>query len=472
MGNALAQAALILWPAIAIATFAARRRRVRLARTTAWMIVVPAMFLPARLAIDLPGLPDLDKHRAAFLAIAVALELFHPIDLRERLRAHKLARLVLVVLAYGAVQTARTNGDTLFFGPTTLPGLTSWDAISMAATWLIDVYVPFAIGERVFRTERDVLDLLDVLARCGLVYAPLALVEVLLSPQLHRWIYGFYQHSFAQHIRDGGYRPMLFMSHGLSVAMFAFTCLQASLTLVRLRVRSSTEPGLLAGASAAMLLMCKSMASIVYGVVASALQLLFSERAKARLVAAVCAVVLAYPVLRMERLVPLQQMVGFFGNLSAERAGSLLFRFDEEEQLLQRAAERPVYGWGPWQRNHLFASWGQRTSITDGTWIVLLGEYGYVGFGGFFLLLVLPMLQFVRVRTRMPHASQVLLGGLALILAVCAVDLLPNSRSDYLSTVYAGALLAVAGRYRGVRSAPLVPHVAAPAAEVPERAAV
>jgi hypothetical protein len=472
MGNGLARAAVILWPAVALGFFAARRHGASLARTTAWMMLVPAMFLPARFEIELAGLPDLDKHRVAFLSIAVALELFHPTGLRPRLRAHGFARAVLGVLALGAFLTALTNRDPLVYGPTVLPGLTPWDGVSSAAGLFVDVYLPFAIGERVFRTERDVLALLDVLGTCALVYAPLALVEVLLSPQLHRWVYGYYPHMFFQHIRGGGYRPMLFMSHGLSVAMFAFVCLQASIALARVRARTWVEPGPRIAVAAVLLAACKSLGAALYGAAGAALQYLVSERAKARVVAALAVVVLAYPVLRIEGLFPTEAVVAAFRRVSPERAASLAFRFDQEERLLLRANERPIWGWGPWNRPHVFASWGQRVSISDGTWVILLGESGYVGFAGFFALLLAPLARFARVQRRMPPRTQVLVGALALILAVSAVDLLPNSRSDYLSTVYAGALLAVAGRYgRSARRAPGADGPGALAGEAPARAA-
>ena len=54
----------------------------------------------------------------------------------------------------------------------------------------------------------------------GLVYVPLCWLEVQLSPQLHRWLYGKHQHAFIQQMRDGGYRPMVFMQHGLMVGMW------------------------------------------------------------------------------------------------------------------------------------------------------------------------------------------------------------------------------------------------------------
>ncbi len=41
-----------------------------------------------------------------------------------------------------------------------------------------------------------------------------------MSPQLHYMVYGFYQHDFAQTIRMGGWRPTVFMEHGLMVGMW------------------------------------------------------------------------------------------------------------------------------------------------------------------------------------------------------------------------------------------------------------
>lgn len=47
------------------------------------------------------------------------------------------------------------------------------------------------------------------------------LYEVRLSPQLHRIFYGYFPHSFAQQVRGGGFRPVVFLQHGLWVAFFA-----------------------------------------------------------------------------------------------------------------------------------------------------------------------------------------------------------------------------------------------------------
>jgi hypothetical protein len=53
-----------------------------------------------------------------------------------------------------------------------------------------------------------------------LVYIPFCLYEVVMSPRLHRIVYGFHPHSFGQAKRGGGWRPVVFMHHGLMNSMW------------------------------------------------------------------------------------------------------------------------------------------------------------------------------------------------------------------------------------------------------------
>jgi type IV secretory pathway VirB3-like protein len=41
-----------------------------------------------------------------------------------------------------------------------------------------------------------------------------------MSPQLHTWLYGIHQHDWMQALRSGGYRPTVFMQHGLMVGLW------------------------------------------------------------------------------------------------------------------------------------------------------------------------------------------------------------------------------------------------------------
>ncbi len=319
--NALAWLALCAWPLVVLAVYAGRRGRARLARTTAWMLILPVMFLPS--LIELPA-AGLDKHRIAFLSVAAALWAFHRRELAGRRRWQRFPLLVLAVLALGAVQTVRTNGDPLTFGPLHLPALDERDAVSMIYGLVVDLYLPFVVGQLVFRTERDTRDLLEVLSTCGLVYLPLCLLEMRFSPQLSTWIYGYFPHAFEQTRRGTGFRPVVFMNHGLSVASFLFSSFCAAAALRRAGAGTSPSPAIRMFLVGGMLLLGRSMASILYAAAAAALVLWSSTRTVARAVLVVALVVATYPMLRTSNLVPTRQVSALFGSISSqERAESL-----------------------------------------------------------------------------------------------------------------------------------------------------
>lgn len=445
--NLLAWAALYGWPVAALAVFAMRRSVARLARTTAWMLLLPAMFLPAGLELPFAAL---NKYRIALLSVAVALGLFHRDELRARDRWHRFPLLVLLVFVAGAVQTIRTNADPLTFGILRLPGLGARDLAWTIYAFVTDMYLPFAIGQRVFRTNRDLRDLFAVVTACMLIYAPLCLIEMRLSPQISTWVYGYFPHSFRQVMRGAGYRPVVFMDHGLSVAMFLFSGLCAALALHKARIAQQPSSRTRALVTGAILLLGRSLASIIYSAIALAMNFGVSQRWRARIVGLIGALVIAYPAMRAYDLLPTEEILDLFGQVSAERSASLMTRFSNEDTLLARAMQRPLFGWGGWGRSRIYHWWGELgdawadyrdVSISDGTWIIWLGASGIVGFAASYSLLVIPLFRYARSRSRMRPSSEALVGGLAVMVALFAVDLIPNAQWDYLPIVYAGALL-------------------------------
>jgi hypothetical protein len=450
--NALAWLALYAWPVIVLGVYAVRRSSARPARTTAWMVLLPVMFLPALLKLPFAGL---EKHRIAVLSVAAALMAFHWDELRLGDRRHRFPLLVLMVFSLGAFQTLRSNGDPLVFGVLRLPGLGPRDLAWMVYEFFVDMFLPFAIGQRIFRTERDVLDLLDVLSVCVLIYVPLCVLELRLSPQLSNWVYGYFPHSFAQTMRGAGYRPVVFMNHGLSVAMFLFSGLCAALTLRALRVTTRATYTWRSLLSLGILVLSRNLASLLYSGAAILVHLWTSTRTKARLALVLASFAAAYPVLRVSGAFPTADIGAFFRSYSETRADSLMFRFTNEDALLKRAMQRPVFGWGEWGRSRIFASWGESgdewagfrdMSVTDSAWIIWLGTFGFVGLAAHLALLVIPLFLFVRSHRTMRPQSQVLAGGLAVMVTLFCIDLLPNSASDFLPLVYSGALFAMSTR--------------------------
>src|SRR5207253_10406528 len=112
----------------------------------------------------------------------------------------------------------------------------------------------------------------------GLVYVPLCLVEIRFSPELHHWVYGFLQHDFTQTIRFDGYRPMVFMEHGLALGLWMSAACLAGYWLWRaglwqrlgLPEALARRPGLTLLALAATTVACKSTGAILLGVAGAA----------------------------------------------------------------------------------------------------------------------------------------------------------------------------------------------------------
>ena len=80
--------------------------------------------------------------------------------------------------------------------------------------------VPYFLGRSYLLEPRALRELTWAIFLGGLVYVPLCLFEMRISPQLHKWAYGFRSSAFAMELRWGGYRPQVFMQSGLAVAMW------------------------------------------------------------------------------------------------------------------------------------------------------------------------------------------------------------------------------------------------------------
>src|SRR5262249_6438367 len=81
-------------------------------------------------------------------------------------------------------------------------------------------------------------------------------------------------------------------------------------------------------------------------------------------------------------------------NLGSDRAQSLEFRLHNEDRLVKRALERPAFGWGGWGRARIFDEDGKDTTVTDGLWIIALGDRGFTGLVALGAALLLPAVRF------------------------------------------------------------------------------
>ena len=132
-------------------------------------------------------------------------------------------------------------------------------------------------------------------------------------------------------------------------------------------------------------------------------------------------------------------------NVSAKRAQSLEFRLDNESMLIEKAMQRPIFGWSGWGRNRVYNSQGEDLSVTDGLWIIELGTHGLVGLITLFSLLLSGSIAFVCASSRLAATlSKVQFAGAAgwsIAAILCAIDAIPNAMFVPVITLTTGALV-------------------------------
>jgi hypothetical protein len=292
----------------------------------------------------------------------------------------------------------------------------------------------------------------------GLIYSIPMLFEVRMSPNLQVWIYGFAAATdFVQTIRGGGYRPMVFMGHGLIASFFMMTTAVASAALWRARVKLFQLPstGLTAYLSG-ILILCKSFGALLYGIVLIPVVRWAGPRLQMRLAVFLASIALLYPALRSFDLFPTHSLLQAVYAVSDERGRSLEFRFNNEDKLLQRAFEKPIFGWGRYGRNRVYnEDSGRDESVTDGLWVITIGQYGLLGFLAQFGLLAIVVFRAASALEFSESTKDaIFLSTIALIVATNIVELIPNSGLLPWTWLLCGALLgrAEASRAAGARS--------------------
>lgn len=457
IGNSIALLALLTWPLVVFVMF----RALTIERALIWSILGGYMLLPQMSEINLPGIPAFNKETIPNLA-AFAGCLFILGRLPSLLPESWTGKFLLGLLLISPSITALTNLEPVQFGTTTLgtmevydpsnleraalPGLRAYDAVSSLVNQFI-LMLPFFLARKILGTAEGMREILVALVIAGMIYALPMLFEMRFSPQLHTLLYGFFQHDFLQTIRWGGFRPIVFMPHGIWVAFFAFMCAMAAAALVRL----SDPPGrgrmlFLLMLMAGLVVISKTLGAVIFMLIFVPILLALRPRAQLAISALIATVVLVYPALRGAGLVPVDALVARISSFNPDRAQSLGFRFDNEDLILAHVEQKMLFGWGGWGRFFPHEP-GTGTSdvVVDGTWVIVIGQYGWLGYIAFFGLLAFPLLALWRqARKRFAPPVPVSVCAVALILAANMVDLVPNDTLIPFTWLLAGALLGYA----------------------------
>jgi ABC-type amino acid transport system permease subunit len=428
MPNIFAFLVLFSFPLVAIALF----RTLSLERALVWTLIAGHLLLPSETDIKFPMLPVIDRSSIASVSALILCAIMAPklrlsLDLPARTgRLVIIGLLALVIVT--PILTVLQNAQPVVDGRVFLPGLRLYDAYGLISQILFQM-IPFWLGLRYLNTTTGHKALLEAIAIGGLAYTLPALFEIRMSPQLHTWVYGFFPHDFVQAIRDGGFRPVVFLNHGLMVGIFFCMSIISAVVLYR-EARREGEPAvkwLVAAVWLTLILyLSKNLGALVLAVIFASAAMFLGRRLQTALAVAVAVIVMLYPMLRGAGWIPVDTAYELALSISEERANSLKFRLDNEDALLEHANKKPLAGWGSWGRNSLWdPETGQMTSVTDGIWLIFIGVYGWLGYIGRFGLLTAPILFFALRKRR--FGPSLVTPGVLLVLSANLIDLLPNA---------------------------------------------
>lgn len=341
------------------------------------------LFLPQVVKYPIvQGIPPYDKVSATTYAVLIATLIFDS----KRFSSFKLGLLDVPILVwcFCPIISQFANGLSPI-SPTT----------SQIVTWGL----PYFIG-RIYLSDLAGMRHLAVgIFAGGLVYAPLCLLETRIAPTLHLRVYGFHARAdFSQTMRYGGYRPTVFLEHGLWVGvwMMAAALLGVWLWKTKALKKFNGIPVLrLVIGLVITLIIVKSTGAYLYFLIGLGVLLVAGWLRTSLPVIILILALSTYLYLGASgTLYTIPQVQAFVAGATDDRSGSLAFRIVNEEALSRKARQQLIFGWGDSGGNRIYDEEGQDISITDSLWIIAYGLQGAVGLISFTGSLFVPSLGF------------------------------------------------------------------------------
>lgn len=350
-------------------------------RTIIFSFIAAWLFLPVA-TYTFVGFPDLSKSSAASYSVLLAVILYDS----QRLFSFRPGWLDLpiLILCISPFFSSLANG------------LGAYDGASATLNQIVTWGIPYLLG-RIYLNNLSGLRKLAVgIFIGGLIYVPLCLYEVRMSPQLHRMVYGFFQHSFAQTVRYGGWRPTVFMKHGTEVGLWMMAAALIGIWLWQTGVLKQLWGIPMAWLVTALVItfvLVKSTGAYILLFLGIAFLLIGRQFLTAipvfLLSAAICFHLVVNVVTHPGYNEQVLSLLGRIG-INQARIQSLEFRLENEKLLAEKARQQPLFGWGGWGRNRVTNDWGQDITTTDSLWVITFGVNGIVGLASMAAVLLLP----------------------------------------------------------------------------------
>ncbi|MFN5515885.1 MAG: O-antigen ligase domain-containing protein [Cyanobacteriota bacterium] len=332
------------------------------------------LFLPRTVGVLLPLIPDYGGMVAVCYVILLGTLLFDA-GRFTRYRPHWIDGLMVAWCSSG-MWSSLTNDLGFYDGlNVTLDNIAVWA-------------LPYLLGRLYLNSLASMKEAAVILVKGALIYVPFCLWEIKMSPQFHKLVYGANAHrsGISQARRSFGlWRPMVFMDHGLLVAMFMFCAALVALWLWQSQAVKEiwgqpikTHAIILS----VTLIAIQSGNTYVYLLVSGAILLLLKLWKTNLPVLLILGGIIFYLSIATTGNFNGDGIVDWIAqNFSAERAQSLGFRFQEEVKLIAHAQQQWFFGWGGWGRNRpeLYLGRKELKIVIDSLWIITFGNNGVFG---------------------------------------------------------------------------------------------
>ncbi|MEG4519854.1 MULTISPECIES: O-antigen ligase domain-containing protein [unclassified Microcoleus] len=343
--------------------------------------VVAWLFLP-QASYPIPSLPPYTKISAACYGILLGTLIYDT----ARLTSFKPGWLDVPIVIYCLcpIISQVSNGGSPI-SPT----------VNQIVTWGL----PYFLGRLYVGSLEGLRQLAIGIFAGGLAYIPFTLVEGVKGPILHQMIYGVNAfEDWGQARRLGGWRPVVFMQHGLMVGLWMMTAALIAVWLWQtgtLKKFMGRNIKILAIILTIAFFLCRSTGA--YSLFGMALIVLFSAKLfrTSLPLLLIIGYIVFYLYIAASGQFSSEDVIGFIKPVfGEERADSLKFRFDNEEILGEKARQRFMFGWGDSGGNRVYNAYGQDIAVTDSLWIIAFGVNGAVGLVSLFSSLLLPVIVF------------------------------------------------------------------------------
>jgi len=365
-GNIFVLIAIYAWLPLALYLY----NRYEKQRAVVLIFVISILFLPCAF-VKFPLIPPYGKTSAAPYAVLIATAIYDS----DRFSAFKFSWIDIPIVLWAVVSpfiSSMTND------------LGIQDAISQVLTQSINWGGPYFVGRLYLGNLEGLKKLAIGIFAWGLIYVPFCFYEGRTFSSLHVLIYGMDTgRDAAQSMRYGGYRPQVFMEHGLMLGVWLMTGCLVGVALWRtggLKRMWNKPMGMLMGILLFTFVAARSTGAYGLFVMGAVILFVAWQFRNTLILWAIILGICYYLYSGATGTFPNKPIVESLSQVfNADRVASLAFRFDNEEILGEKARQRMLFGWGGFGRNRIVDEEGKDVAVTDSLWIIAFGINGVFG---------------------------------------------------------------------------------------------